>query len=143
MDTLRAVVDKPSVFSRPTYGSYRTVNKSKTVGQRCPFAPATESAYSWSLSLLRRSIILFCDLSVMVAVDPLFKTVRDHADLWYCTSKSVDHIAQATRVREPFQDHTQSLYAVGSRSLVAAQTLGQSKSIGKSGNIRFSDSKLM
>ena len=105
--------------------------------------PATETAYSWSLSLVRRSIIPFCDLSVMVAVNPLFKTGRDHADLWYCTSKSVDHIALATRVRNPFQDHTQSLYPVGSRSLVAAQTLGQSKSIDKSGNIRFSDSKLM
>ena len=136
MHLLVAIINNFLVFPWPTNRPHCTIHKSKAVGQRCPIASHCISVHVELVSA-EELIIPLCDLGVMVIVDPLLKMRHYHADLWHYMAKSVDHIAQTTRVRQLFQDNVQPLNPVSSRSLLTGQTLRQFQGIRKSRNVHF------
>ena len=96
-----AIVDNFLISAWSTNRPHCAVDKSKTVGQRCPFVSYGISIYLQFVSA-EELVIPLSDLGVMMVKNPLLKTCRDHTGLWHCSSKSVDHVTQTTWVCESF-----------------------------------------
>ena len=91
MYTLVAIVNNFLISPRSTNRPHCAVDKSTTVGQRCPFVNYGISIYLQFVSA-EELVISLSDLGVMMVKNLLLETCRDHTDLWHCSSKSVDHV---------------------------------------------------